>query len=195
MAEFLRAANFSVIGLAENGIDAYDLIKKHNPDIAILDIEMPGMSGLEIAEKKELEFAKTKIILLSYLKDPEFVFRAKTSNISGYLVKEDAMLEIKRCIRNVLAGERYFSKNLGDMDAFPLEGIMSNIQSLTPSERKILKYIGKGMSSKNISQLLCVSQRTVEKHRSNIISKLNIESNSMSISEWLQKNEKLLGDL
>src|SRR5690606_34602856 len=95
---------------AVNGSEALQLIMEENPDIAILDIEMPIMDGLSITKHCKEVDSNTKFIILSYHKEAEFIAKAKSLNISGYILKEDALTEIENCIRAILNGKEYYSK-------------------------------------------------------------------------------------
>jgi DNA-binding NarL/FixJ family response regulator len=192
LAEYLHECGFEHVETASNGQMAMDKIITLNPDLAILDIDMPLMTGLEVAQKSKELGIQTKFILLSYLKDPEFILQAKEANIYGYIIKEDALQELIRSIEHVIRGEWYFSQKLSQINTHEVSSVREAIKSLTPSEVKILKLIAEGMTSKTISDALNVSRRTVEKHRSNIISKLNIDGNSHTLTLWLLDNKSML---
>ncbi len=153
---------------------------------------MPHQTGLEIARRGHQEGWKTRFILLSYLKEPEIILRAKASNIQGYIIKDDAMQELDRCIKCVMRGETYFSQKLLDINTKATSAMMELIESLTPSEYKILNLIAKGQTTKEISQLLHISDRTVEKHRSHIIAKLELDGNPQTLRKWVAENGQLL---
>jgi len=189
---YLIAAGYRIVGIASDGQEALDMLIEMKPMLAILDIDMPHHTGLELAKLGYAQELNTRFILLSYLKEPEFILQAKKSNIRGYLVKEDAINEIDRCIHHVMRGEEYFSQTLNQIDVTNAENVHDCIQSLTPSERKILSLIASGQSSQMISDFLHVSPRTIEKHRSNIIAKLGIASQTFSLSQWALKNSHLI---
>tara|TARA_R110000850_G_scaffold277058_1_gene421921 strand:- start:167115 stop:167750 length:636 start_codon:yes stop_codon:yes gene_type:complete len=185
--DFLLEKNFNIIGSASNGNEAFNLIKKLEPHIAILDIQMPQLSGLEIAKLCKEHKLKTKIILITFHKEASLYFEAKDLNVYGYLLKEFATEEIENCIASVSQNIPYFSvkiKELLDLN----KPKNSNLNLLTPSERKILKHIAKDKTNKEIAKLLFISPRTVEKHRSNIINKLNLEPKTNSLLIWAKEN-------
>lgn len=183
---------FDKLYKASNGSEALQLIIEEKPDIAILDIEMPIMDGLSITKHcKELK-SETKFVILSYHKEVEFIVKAKSLNISGYILKEDALTEIKNCIRSILNGEEYYSKVFDAADVKNAKSTIDLIESLSPSELKILKLIAQSYSSKDISDQLFISERTVEKHRSNIILKLNLKGKTNSLFEWAIENKNAL---
>lgn len=192
LEDHLGRCGYSNISSASDGCKAKELILNHNPELAILDIDMPCMTGIEVARDCRSSDSNTKIILLSYLKDPEFILQAKDANISGYLIKEDALMDLERCIRSVMRGELFYSLQLREVDVSQMNMTMQSLNELTPSELKILRLISTGNSSREIKDLLGVSQRTVEKHRSNIIHKLNLSSQAFSLTQWAMENKSLI---
>lgn len=193
LSDFLIEKNYNLIGSGNDGREAYNLIVKENPDIAIIDIQMPYMSGIEIAQKcKGLEGVGTKIVLITLHKEKELYQKAQELNIFGYILKEFALDEIENCIKTVSKGEPFFSNRIMELiDINPVES--NDLKKLTPSEKKILKLIANDKTNKEIASLLFISYRTVEKHRSNIINKLNLEAKTNSLLIWAKENhEKLL---
>ncbi len=188
----LRTKGFNIQGTAIDGSAALKLITELNPKIAILDIEMPYMDGLSVAKHCMEKGYETKFIILSYHKETEFIARAKSLNLSGYLLKEDAFEEIEVCIQKVMAGEQYFSKAFHLKDVKSAESSLERVESLTPSERKILKFIASNQSTREIADMLFISERTVEKHRSNIIQKLSLEGKPNGLITWVLHNKHLL---
>lgn len=189
--DFLLEKNYNIIGSGNNGREAYDLIIKERPDIAILDIQMPHLSGIEIAQKCKTNCLNTKIVLITLHKERELYDRAKELNIFGYILKEFALEEIEYCLETVMDGKEYFSpKIIGTLDHHAPETKL--MASLTPSEKKILKLIGSDKTNKEIASLLFISYRTVEKHRSNIISKLNLEHKTNSLLIWAKEHQDRL---
>jgi len=193
LSDFLIEKNYNLIGRGNDGREAYNLIVKKNPDIAIIDIQMPYMSGIEIAQKcKGLEGIDTKIVLITLHKEKELYQKAQELNIFGYILKEFALDEIENCIKTVSKGEPFFSNRIMELiDINPVES--NDLKKFTPSEKKILKLIANDKTNKEIASLLFISYRTVEKHRSNIINKLNLEAKTNSLLIWAKENhDKLL---
>ncbi|NND52155.1 MAG: response regulator transcription factor [Flavobacteriaceae bacterium] len=189
LKDFLTEKNFNVTDSANDGKEALKLILKHDPDIAILDIKMPFMSGLEIAEACKMNGVKTKIVLITFEKDGNLLKRAKEINVHGYILKEFALSEIENCLKALDNGESYFSPDL--MEYVSTENILDlNILSVT--EKKILKLVCQNMTTKDIGEKLFISYRTVEKHRSNIIRKLNLDHHQNSLLIWAKENQKYL---
>ena len=185
--DFLVEKGYNITGSASDGKLAYNLILSQEPDIAILDIQMPYMSGLEIAAKiKEIK-SNTKIVLITLHKEKELYQKAKNLNIYGYILKEFALEEIENCIKKVSNGGTYFSKNMKSL--LGVDKLKeSSLSLLTPSEQKILKLIANDNTNKEIASLLFISYRTVEKHRSNIIHKLNLEPKTNSLLIWAKEH-------
>ncbi|MCG2430592.1 response regulator [Aequorivita xiaoshiensis] len=192
LSDFLIEKNYNLIGSGNDGREAYNLIVKENPDIAIIDIQMPYMSGIEIAQKcKGLEGIDTKIVLITLHKEKELYQKAQELNIFGYILKEFALDEIENCIKTVSKGEPFFSNRIMELiDINPVEN--NDLKKLTPSEKKILKLIANDKTNKEIASLLFISYRTVEKHRSNIINKLNLEAKTNSLLIWAKENHDRL---
>ncbi len=188
LSDFLGEKGYNLIGSGKDGREAYNLIIQKRPEIAILDIQMPIMSGIEIAQKCRCLNTGTKIVLITLHKEKELYQKAKELNIFGYILKEFALEEIERCIQTVKTGGTFFSEKLME-----LIGISSSddneLYKLTPSEKKILKLIAKDKTNKEIASLLFISYRTVEKHRSNIITKLNLEPRTNSLLIWAKENQ------
>lgn len=190
--DFLLEKKYNIIDSGVNGKEAYNLIVKLKPDIAILDIQMPFMTGLEVAKECKKNKIPTKIILITFHKEKVLFQKANELNIFGYILKEFAIEEIETCIKSVTEGVPYFSPRIKDLLGInPYKD--SYLDNLTPSEKKILKLIAKDKTNKDIASLLFISHRTVEKHRSNIIQKLKLEHKTNSLLIWAKDNvDKLL---
>jgi DNA-binding NarL/FixJ family response regulator len=189
--DFLLEKGYNIIGSGNNGLEAYELIEREHPDIAILDIQMPKMSGLDVAKKCKENHLATKIILITLHKERQLYDQAKNLNIYGYILKEFALEEIENCIDKVSRGDSYFSPTI-----LSLLGVNESngnlLANLTPSERKILKLIANDKTNKEIASHLFISYRTVEKHRSNIIVKLDLEPKTNSLLIWAKENQNKL---
>lgn len=189
--DFLIEKGYNIVGCGSNGREAYNLITKLKPDIAILDIQMPFMSGLEIAKKCKTNGINTKIVLITIHKEKELYNKAQELNIFGYILKEFAIEEIENCIEAVSEGKPYFSQKIKDMlNTNSADDEALNV--LTPSEKKILKLIARDKTNKEIASLLFISYRTVEKHRSNIINKLKLEPKTNSLLSWAKEHHDKL---
>ncbi|MDP2687309.1 MAG: response regulator transcription factor [Aequorivita sp.] len=191
LSDFLIEKEFNLLGSGKDGREAYNLIVQTEPDIAILDIQMPFMSGLEIAQKCKTLNIDTKIVLITLHKEKELYQKAQELNIFGYILKEFALEEIENCIKTVTEGIPFFSEKIKELIGVSVTED-SDLNILTPSEKKILKLIAQDKTNKEIASQLFISYRTVEKHRSNIITKLNIEPKTNSLLIWAKEHHRKL---
>lgn len=187
---FIESYGHKVTDTCSNGISALNLITLHTPDVAILDINMPGLDGLDIAKKIQESKLKTKVILLTMHKEITIYRKASEYGIYGYILKEHAQTELEICLQEVQKGNRYVSAHLED-DLIS-DSIDSNdkLAHLTLSERKIIELIAQQKTSKQIAQLLFLSERTVEGHRGNIIEKMGLVKEKNSLLKWAIQNIK-----
>ncbi|MFL1012411.1 response regulator [Flavisericum labens] len=191
LTDFLTSRGHHIVGSAEDGNTAYSLIVKFKPEIAILDIRMPLKTGLEIAEDCKKNQLPTKVILITFDKEEELYDKAKAYNVYGYILKEFAIEEIETCIDHVKNGTKYFSEEIADyLKTSGLQQKPEILECLTKSELKIVKLISENMTSQEIANELSISIRTVDKHRSNIVHKLNLDNKPTSLSIWANLNKK-----
>jgi DNA-binding NarL/FixJ family response regulator len=186
---------YNVIDSVANGAQALEIITSKKPNIAILDINMPFLSGLEVIKKCNEATSLTKFIILTYHKEKGFILKAKNLNISGYLLKDEPITEVHKCIQAVIKGRFYASTIFNEVFTNEVSPEMEKIKYLSPSERTIVRLIANENSSKQIAEILTISIRTVDKHRSNIISKLNLNSDTDSLTVWVKENKDLLESL
>ena len=187
LEDFLSENDFNVLASAKNGKEALTLIKAHVPDIAILDIKMPFYTGLQIAEKCKQAGLATKIVLITFEKDEKIYNEAKKLGIYGYVLKEFALDEIENCISSVVKDKPYFSPEL--LAYIEVDKAPEALKTLTKTELKILKLIAENKTAKEIGEELFISPRTVEKHKSNTIRKLNIDRIPNSLLIWAKENQ------
>lgn len=192
----LQQLGYPILGTAINGTDAFTLLLEKNPNIAILDIEMPFLNAFEIISKaKQIPNLKTKFLLLSYHAEKSYVLMAQQINISGYLLKDESVAIIHKAIQVIANGGTYFSSKITAIQELDVKQDLKRISYLTPSERTILRLIAKQLGSREISERLTISIRTVQKHRANIIEKLELNSQIDSLSNWVEENKVLLDQL
>lgn len=187
LRDHLTEINYNVLASAKNGKEALALIKAHSPDIAILDIKMPYLSGLEIAEYCQAEKLSSKIVLITFEKEEKTYLQAKKLGVFGYILKEFALEEIENCITSVVKGKSYFSPEL--ISYLQINDLPEKLDTLTETELKILKRIADNKTAKEIAEELYCSPRTVEKHKSNIIKKFNIDRTPNSLLIWTKEHQ------
>ncbi|MFT4780663.1 MAG: DNA-binding NarL/FixJ family response regulator [Pseudohongiellaceae bacterium] len=190
LKDFLLEKGFNVIASAKNGKEAFTLINAHQPDIAILDIQMPILTGLQVAEKCKEANLDTKIIIITFEKSEEIYNKAKSLGIYGYILKEFAIAELEYCITCVLREYHYFSPEL--IEYIEIKKTPEALKTLTDSEMKVIKGIADNKTAKEIAKDLSISNRTVEKHKSNIRTKLKLESKSNSILLYAKEYKEFL---
>jgi DNA-binding NarL/FixJ family response regulator len=186
---FVEGLGYTVIDICSNGITALNLISKHSPSISLLDINMPGMDGLELLEKINKENLRTKVILITMHNEMSIYKRANELGVYGYILKNYAQEELEICLQEVTKGRQYISPLITQelvMDKSANHNEAS--AKLTFTERKILEMIGKQHTSKQIADLLFISEKTVEGHRRNIIEKLDLPKEKNVLLHWVSKN-------
>src|SRR6266404_229800 len=174
--------DIDIVGEAENGRQAIQLVKRLLPDVAVIDIAMPVLNGLEATRQITRSVPTTKVLILSSYSDDEYVQQLTEAGAAGYLVKQTAANELLKAIREAHKGNAYFSpsiaKRLRDQcrQAF-VSGAHQDKRrgdSLTTREAEVLQLIAEGRANKQIAEELCISIKTVEKHRQQVMNKLGI---------------------
>lgn len=173
-------ADMHVVREASNGLEALRLLRELKPAVAILDLDMPEMSGLETARAAQDEGLESRIIFLTMYKEEDVFNEAMDLGARGYVLKESAVADILDCIRAVAGGRHYISPAISDflvnrnVTKPNTTRESDGLAELTPAERRILRQIANGQTSKEIADDLGLSTRTVENHRANICMKLNL---------------------
>ncbi len=191
-----KCADCLVIDEAENGDDALLKIISLKPDIAVLDVRMPGKCGLEILEELAESNYPTKIILLTMYKNLNYFFKAVSFGAKGYLSKEDTVTEIIQSVKAVYSGESYISSSLSKLlkgkekSEEELNKSITSISSLTHMEKEVLKLIAEWKSNNEIAEILFISPRTAGNHRTNISNKLNLHG-AHSLIKFAIENKDL----
>ena len=182
---YVESIGYRVSDLCSNGITALNLIQAHRPNIAILDINMPGMDGLEVLERVHTLKLSTKVILLTMHKEMTIFNKANQYKLAGYILKENAQDELQTCLEVIQQGQQYLSKNLQNELVFDRPGAHPGaLEKLTIAEKKVLELIAQHKTSKQIAELLFISEKTVEGHRSNIIQKLDLPKEKNILLVW-----------
>lgn len=195
LTDGLKSIGYKDITTAINGAQALDLIIKQQPEIAILDIDMPILDGFEVIAKAKDLGSDTKFIILTSYKEKAFVLQAQKFNIYGYLLKDEGMDVINHCIQEVKKGNQCFSPAFSEVLDMQIAPQLEKIKYLSPSERTIIRYIAQEKSSKQIAVILSISYRTVQKHRTNIIQKLELPSGGDSLTSWVMEHRDFIYSL
>jgi DNA-binding NarL/FixJ family response regulator len=167
-----------VIGEAGDGQQALELIENLQPDVVLIDLRMPGLSGFEVLKAIREKFPRIHMIVLTVHDEEEYAFEALRSGAAGYLPKSAASSELKLAIEHVMSGKKYVSPTVEQKASFELgrnapDGPVP-LSELTPRQREVLKLIAEGYSTKNMARLLNISVKTVETHRAQLMDRLNI---------------------
>ncbi len=179
-----RNEAFSIIGQAADGAEALMSIRELHPDIAILDVEMPKMSGIDVARSVHKEALPTELVFLTLYKDPAYFNAAFDLGVRGYLLKDVVAAELVSCLKTIVEGEYYISPSISQLlveRKKKSETLLKDVPSLsrlTPAEKKLLRLLADNLTSKEIAEKLFVSVRTVENHRIHICQKLDIKGHN-----------------
>jgi DNA-binding NarL/FixJ family response regulator len=171
----LEKAGYAVVGEASDGHEALKLARSLNPDIAVLDISMPLLNGLDAACEMHRLSPAIRTILLTMHADKSYVLRAMKAGVKGYVLKTQPVEDLLRAIREVARGGVYLSPGVAGsvVDAY-LDRADGREDPLTPRERQILQLVAEGNTTRKIATLLTISFKTAESHRSHIMRKLDI---------------------
>ena len=184
---------FAVCGEANNAPEAMDVIRKLNPDLAIVDLSLPGANGIELIKNIRAEFSKLPILVLSRHDESLYALRALRAGAEGYVMKHEAMTNVIQAIREVFNGRPYLSPAMAAQVITKFahrqaEGEADAVERLSDRELEILELIGKGNDVRQIAKALHLSPKTVETHRSHIKDKLDLK-NSREVArfalQWL----------
>lgn len=186
-------ASIEVVGEASTGEEAVELAEKLHPDIALLDIDMPQMSGLDAARKIREKKLNTKVVILTIHKDKEYFDEAMDLDIKAYVLKESISNDLTECIKQVAGGGYYISPSIAGylLQQRKPKAEENDLDKLTPSELQILKLIAQNKTSVQIADELFRSVRTIENHRNNICSKLGLKGPHSLLLFAYENREKL----
>jgi DNA-binding NarL/FixJ family response regulator len=185
---FLESLGYTVSDLCSSGRVALHLIEYRKPDVAILDINMPEMSGLEVAKHVQLRQLPCKIVLLTMHNERSIHKKALEYGVYGYLLKDFSGGEIDECLKAVAQNERYTSPHLAAK--LITNETDDSLAKLSITERKIVELISQQKNNKQIGELLFISERTIEWHRRNIIEKLDLPKSKNTLLTWTLQHVK-----
>ena len=184
---------FTVAGEASNGVELLELLPTLQPDVILLDIEMPRMNGIQTAEEVLRRYPDMKIITLSMYGDEDYYFKMVSLGVKGFILKNSEIKEVVTAIETVVEGGSYFSQELlftlvSNLKSTPTGVTDENSEELSQRESEILLHICRGESNSEIADALFISKRTVDKHRSNILAKTGCK-NTANLVMYAIKNK------
>lgn len=185
--------HFEVVGEAGDGQNAIRCVERLRPDLILMDLSMPKMNGMEAIRDIKKQCPETKILALTIHKTEEYILATLKAGADGYVLKDATHAELMMAIKNVLFGKSYLSPGISER---VIEGYLegkktiksrSSWDILTQREREVLKLIGEGYKNREIADYLCISVKTVEKHRANLMNKLDLHSASALTAFAMEK--------
>ena len=192
-----RHPDITIVGEASNGQEAVQLTDELNPDVVVMDVRMPGMSGVDATKAIKAAHPEVSVLVLTAHDDDEYVFALLQAGANGYLLKTAEADELLKAIRTVVKGELALAPMVAGKvvsqftsgKALPdvLLSIKNDYDGLTDREMDILRLVGKGLTNKEIGRTLYISDRTVQAHLSNIFSKLNVSSRTEAVMHAVRK--------
>jgi len=182
-----------IVGESENGDDALAKVIHLKPHVAVLDIQMPDITGLEVAKRIEHLGLSTEVILLTMLDDRKVFLEAIDAGVKGYVLKDSAVSELRKAITSVYEGRHYISPSLAGLlvDRKGRSPAPPKLRNLTPTELRVLGLIAALKTNQEIADELYISKRTVENHRVNMAKKLDLEGTNALLKFALQNNPDL----
>lgn len=190
-----------IIFEADNGGSALEIFKREKPDVAVLDINMPIIDGLDLCKQIVNSDAATKVILLTMFKEKALLMKAKENGAKSYLIKDNSVFEVVDAIKAVTNNQFYWSDSLRDLEneientkkeSLKLDTV---IQELSSTELKTLKLVCKNFTSKEISEVLFVTPKSVDNYRSRICKKLGLDQGHNSLLVWAMKHKDIIEKL
>jgi two-component system response regulator NreC len=189
---------FQVVGEAGDGEEALALVKKLQPDVVLMDLSMPKMSGLEATKLIGVKFPNVRVLVLTMHENEEYVFQILKAGAGGYILKDSGRDELVKAIQAVARGEKFFSSRISEImvQGFLKKGDAKSTSEesddlpLTKREREVLAYIAEGMNNQQIAEKLFISPRTVDTHRTNIMQKLDIHDTANLVRFAIEQQKK-----
>ena len=182
-----------LVGEAADGDSAWNLIQQFQPDIALLDIRMPGQDGIELARRIKDSGTPTKAIMLTSFDAQQYVLAALAAGAKGFIVKSSVAVELTQCIERVMNGGVYLDSNI---DAtLGHDASEETVQDLSPREREVLLNVSKGFAVKEVAERLHITERTVHAHLTSVYSKLGVRNKTEALIVSLKSGTILLYEL
>lgn len=186
-------SDIKVIAQAKDGIETIDKIKEYQPDVILLDINMPNKNGLEVIEELHQKKVKTKILVLTIHNEVEYLYKAVEIGVQGYVLKDSESDVLISAIRSINKGETYIQPNMASLlfkklNSKEKEKEEKRINDLTKREIEVLKLITEGMLNKEIAHKLNISEKTVKNHVSNIFKKIDVSDRTQAAVFAIKNN-------
>lgn len=185
---------FEVVGEADNGRDAIQRVAELKPDLIIMDLSMPGLSGIDAIKDIRDRYPEVKALVLTVHSEEEYVLSSLEAGANGYVLKDATQNELITAAERVLNGKTYLSPDITEKVVSSYLQVNKNSQepttrwdSITQRERQILKLIAEGHTNKSMAEYLCISVKTVEKHRANLMKKLDLHNVSALTTYAMEK--------
>lgn len=183
----VKEENFEVIGEATNGRELLDLLPDIRPDVVLIDLSMPEISGLEVLQQAKTRLPHIKFIVLTMYDDGQYVAKSVRNGAFGYLLKNADEEELKMAIRQVvLQGKKYFNPHISELLINSMAIQQPRTQNLSEREQEVLYLVAQGKTTKDIAHELFVSTRTIETHRANIMKKLEVHNTAELIKKAME---------
>jgi DNA-binding NarL/FixJ family response regulator len=189
---------FQVVGEAGDGEEALAMVKKLQPDIVLMDLSMPKMSGLEATKLIGVKYPNVRVLVLTMHENEEYVFQILKAGAGGYILKDSGRDELVKAIQTVARGEKFFSSRISEI---MVQGYLKKGEAKGPSddsddlpltkrEREVLAFIAEGLNNQQIAEKLFISPRTVDTHRTNIMQKLDIHDTANLVRFAIEQQKK-----
>ena len=182
-----KVPDFQVVAEAEDGLQLLRLIDEYSPHIALIDISMPHLNGLDALKKLNGQYPGLKLIILTMHEEPEYIMKSLNSGAHAYLLKNVSPDELQKAIRTVVNGGKYFNQTVSGIIMENLAKSEPEEEALTPRELEVLKLVSQGMSNYQIASELFISIRTVEKHRVNVLRKMQALNTADLVRKAMEK--------
>ena len=181
----------SLLGEASDGLEAWDMIQKLNPDVALLDIRMPGLDGISVARKVKDAKLSTKVIMLTAYNAQQYIVAALSAGARGFIVKTSAVLELTQALQSVISGGLYLDSCIANA----VDAKTTTLEPLSPREREVLVLSSKGFPVKEVASRLFITERTVQAHLSSVYAKFGAKNKTEALILALKNGVILVDEL